>query len=121
MNPCIGYITCPHCGNESATVHREKKGKQALYYRCYDGPHGTCGTVQIRNPGGQKFINENMRPLDSEKIEEEATAAAGEVKAAARDVERVKQRKNDVSHVRPGGEGDTKKTGWLDALMGGEE
>jgi len=121
MNPCIGNITCPHCGNESATVHREAKGKKALYYRCYNGPAGDCGTAQVRGPGGQLFIEKNMRPLGPEKIEQEASAAAGEVKAAARDVERIKQRGDKMSQVRPGGTSDKKKSGWLDALIGDDD
>jgi len=121
MNPCIGNITCPHCGNEAATVHRESKGKRALYYRCYNGPFGDCGTAQMRGPGGQAFIEKNMVPLNPEKVEQEASAAAGAVKAAARDVERTKQRESEMSHNRPGGEGGKKKGGWLDALMGDDD
>lgn len=64
-NKIIGHITCPHCGNKSATVHAEKK-QQRLYYRCYTSEGGAqmqCGTVQIRGDAGQTFIKENMRPL----------------------------------------------------------
>ena len=66
-NPIVGHVTCPHCGNKAATVHRESRGKKSLYYRCYDGPSGECGTVQIRGPGGQKFLIENYRPLGGEE------------------------------------------------------
>lgn len=62
-NPIIGYVTCPHCGNKEATVHNEKNGRRAKYYRCYGGAYGDCGTLQIRGDGGQKWINENMRHL----------------------------------------------------------
>ena len=61
-NPAISLLTCPHCGNEEATVHRQKKGG-TLYYRCQSV--GYCGTVQIRGPGGQRFIEQNRRDLGS--------------------------------------------------------
>jgi uncharacterized Zn finger protein (UPF0148 family) len=68
----LGHITCPHCGNDKATVHKQAKGSRALYYRCYPEDSDPCGTVQIILKGGQKFINENMRPLN--KVEQKIAA-----------------------------------------------
>jgi hypothetical protein len=65
----LGNITCPHCGNENATVHKQARGKKRLYYRCYDGQIGDCGTVQIVLEGGQKWINKNIRKLNSDNAE----------------------------------------------------
>ena len=62
-NAIEGTITCPHCGNRDATVHREARGKRALYYRCYESAGSVamrCGTVQIRGPKGQEWIAANM-------------------------------------------------------------
>lgn len=74
----LGHITCPHCGNDKATVHRQAKGSRALYYRCYPENSDPCGTVQIILKGGQKFINENMRPLN--EVEQNIAAQeAGEI------------------------------------------
>ena len=68
----LGHVTCPHCGNSKATVHRQAKGSKALYYRCYESEHGDCGTVQIILAGGQKWIKNNMRPLN--KVEQQVVA-----------------------------------------------
>jgi len=84
----VGHVTCPFCGNDKATVHREARGKRALYFRCYDGPRGRCGTVQIRYEGGQAWILENMRPLDEQGRERQEVEAAGAARAEAREVER---------------------------------
>ena len=84
-NPIVGHVKCPHCGNPDATVHQEKKGKRSLYYRCYGGPKGDCGTVQIRYPGGQQWIKDNMRPLDLEQQDDAANEAAGEAAEEARE------------------------------------
>lgn len=64
----IGLITCPICGNESATVHEQKTGtkKGRRYYRCYESASSSvmrCGTIQCIGQTGQKFINLNMRPI----------------------------------------------------------
>lgn len=62
-NEIIGLITCPHCGNSSATVHAQKKGGK-LYYRCYASAgsmDSRCGTVQITGPAGQAWIKSNMK------------------------------------------------------------
>jgi len=62
MNPTLGYLRCPQCEKRGldtiATIHREKRGRRAYYYRCYedDGMTEICGTVQPRGPGGQLFI-----------------------------------------------------------------
>lgn len=63
-----GLITCPICGNDNATVHRQESGtkKGRLYYRCYESVNGyvmRCGTVQCIGPTGQTFINANLRPI----------------------------------------------------------
>ena len=64
----VGLITCAHCGNENATVHQQQTGvkKGRLYYRCYSVINGSvmlCGTIQCIGQSGQKYINENMRPI----------------------------------------------------------
>ncbi len=92
-NPIIGKITCPHCTNPEATVHREAKKRGALYYRCYGGPHGDCGTVQIRYEGGQKFIRENMRPLEPVEQDQVAEEAAADAKIEAEEAARETRRK----------------------------
>lgn len=64
-----GTITCPHCGNPEATVHRQAKGKRSLYYRCYTAQGGAemrCGTVQIHGPAGQAFIERNRHRPQAE-------------------------------------------------------
>lgn len=98
-NPTVGHVPCPFCG-ASAPVKRERKGR-ALYYRCYEGPHGSCGTIQCRGPGGQRWINANMTPLEPAEREAEADAAAetarGEQRAAARDVERQRERSGGIA------------------------
>jgi hypothetical protein len=71
----LGHVTCPHCGNDQATVHREAKGKRALYYRCYSAPGSIamrCGTVQIRGPQGQVWINANITTIASGQAENPA-------------------------------------------------
>lgn len=93
MNPSVGNVSCPHCSNPDATVHREKIGQRRLYYRCYGGPNGDCGTIQIRGPGGQLWIEKHLIPLGPIAVEKEAAEAAGEVKAAAREVERTVEKK----------------------------
>lgn len=65
-NPIIGKIKCPHCGNPGATVHKQNKAGNKLYYRCYQSEGGlspVCGTVQITGPKGQEWIKSNMQPL----------------------------------------------------------
>lgn len=69
----LGTVTCPHCGNREATVHREAKGKRALYYRCYESPGSVamrCGTVQIRGPHGQRWIEAHMHREQPEPANE---------------------------------------------------
>lgn len=77
----LGHVTCPHCGNTQATVHRQAKGSRALYYRCYGGASGDCGTVQIILAGGQGWIKANMRPLSEPEAKGHAEAAALDAKA----------------------------------------
>lgn len=81
----LGRVTCPHCGNPAATVHREARGKKALYYRCYGGEHGDCGTVQIRGAAGQKWLEKNIQPLEPERRAAAVEAAAVEAAAAQAD------------------------------------
>lgn len=64
----VGLITCPHCGNENATVHEQQTGtkKGRKYYRCYSEINGSqmnCGTIQCIGQRGQDWINQNMRPI----------------------------------------------------------
>jgi hypothetical protein len=64
----IGLITCPICGNENATVHKQESGtkKGRLYYRCYESINGStmrCGTIQCIGSTGQTFINSKLRPI----------------------------------------------------------
>lgn len=70
----IGLITCPICGNDSATVHQQKTGtkKGRLYFRCYQTVNGSamrCGTIQSIGPTGQDFIKANMRPIGQNEPE----------------------------------------------------
>jgi len=62
MNPVIGQISCPMCdavGRDTiATVHREKRGKHALYFRCCE-----CGTLQPRLEGGQEAMKQLLKPV----------------------------------------------------------
>ncbi len=67
----LGLITCPMCGNENATVHKQETGtkKGRLYFRCYETINGSamrCGTIQCIGPTGQTFINSNLRPIGQE-------------------------------------------------------
>ena len=69
----VGLITCAHCGNENATVHEQQTGtkKGRLYYRCYSEINGSvmlCGTIQCIGQSGQKYINDNMRPIGQQII-----------------------------------------------------
>ena len=64
----VGLVTCPHCGNENATVHQQQTGtkKGRFYYRCYSEINGNtmrCGTIQSIGQTGQDWINSNMRPI----------------------------------------------------------
>lgn len=64
----VGYITCPHCGNDQATVHKQAKGGK-FYYRCYASEGSVdarCGTVQITGPTGQSWIKSAMKPISTE-------------------------------------------------------
>lgn len=70
MNPVIGKITCPLCGNASATVHAQQNRGNKKYFRCYNGEHGDCGTIQCTGAGGQRFISLNMRAVKGEQLTE---------------------------------------------------
>jgi len=63
-NPPIGTLTCPHCGNQAASVHRMKKGSRLMYYKCYGGPQGDCGTVQLYGAHGQQWIRDHLEHAD---------------------------------------------------------
>ena len=115
-NPVIAKITCPHCGNDEATVHQENKKAGKKYYRCYGGPDGDCGTVQIRYEGGQKFINKNMRPLEPVEQDQEVEAAAEEAKAeAAEQVRKVRREKKPEPEPKP----ETKKPAGVGGIVKG--
>lgn len=93
MNPALGNIRCPFCGNESATVHREARGRRALYLRCYDGPRGECGTAQMRGPGGQAYIEEHARWFEPVEQDAAATEAATEAAEQTREAVRSERRR----------------------------
>lgn len=94
-NEVLALVTCPFCGNEQATVHREAKGLRALYFRCYSANVAqSCGTVQIRYESGQTWIKEHMRPLtvqEQDAVVEAAKHEAGEAQAEAARKERRKK------------------------------
>ena len=63
----LGTLTCPHCGNTDATIHRQGGKHSRLYYRCYVSQGSNdmrCGTVQILGPTGQKFIEKHLNKPD---------------------------------------------------------
>ncbi len=62
----IGRLTCPHCGNPEAVILRQQKGG-LLYYKCYGGPKGDCGTVQPYGPAGQAFIRVHLDDSPAER------------------------------------------------------
>jgi hypothetical protein len=81
MNDVIGKLNCPLCGNSGATVHAQKNRGNKKYFRCYDGEHGDCGTIQCTGSGGQRFIEKNMRPISPVElidVAEDAKQAAKE-------------------------------------------
>ena len=81
MNPTIAKITCPLCGNDDATVHRQKDRKRKLYFRCTGESFGDgCGTIQCTGTSGQVFITKNMRELNSIESEDAAIEAAEDAK-----------------------------------------
>jgi hypothetical protein len=100
----LGKITCPHCGSEDATVHEQASRSARLYYRCMDGPHGPCGTIQCTLPGGQKFIRDNMRPLNGVEIDAAHEAA---------EVAREEQTKAATTATR--------KKSFMDTLFGDDD
>lgn len=64
----VGEVTCPHCGN-TATVHKQRKAGQKLYYRCYSekgGAKAICGTVQITGPKGQEWLRQNTKFFETQ-------------------------------------------------------
>ncbi|AAD43545.1 protein P14 [Pseudoalteromonas phage PM2] len=82
MNPTIAKITCPLCGNDEATVHRQKDRKKKLYYRCTGATFADgCGTIQCTGASGQAFISKNMKPLNGVESEDAAIEAAEDAKA----------------------------------------
>lgn len=116
-NPVIGYVDCAHCG-ELLTVHREARGMRVMYYRCYgpDGMSMRCGTVQIRGPSGQVWIEENMRSgPDVGRVDREAAndeqwerRRSGLTRAASDGgMEKVKEkRRRGLLDLVPGGWND---------------
>lgn len=97
-NPSLGHITCPHCGNDQATVHRESRGRRPLYYRCYGGPHGDCGTIQARYEGGQKWIKDNARWFEGDAQDKAAQEAAEE--AAEETAEAIREQRRERAQER---------------------
>lgn len=86
----IGTVTCPHCGSDQATVHRQAKGKRSYYYRCYTARGGAemrCGTVQIHGPAGQAWIERNLH--------REQPEPANDPKAPAAEPEPAREPAND--------------------------
>lgn len=97
----LGHLKCPHCGNNDATVHQAAGRNKAFYYRCYDDVSGGCGTVQISLAAGQRFIKENLRPLNSVELSQAVEVVADDAKK-----EQVKAAKKLT-----GAENTSKKTG----------
>lgn len=63
----LGVMTCPHCGNQDATIHMHEKNIR-LYYRCYNGQGSNemiCGTVQIMGPKGQEYLKARLPRQDA--------------------------------------------------------
>lgn len=114
MNPVLGHIKCPHCENENATIHQEKKGKtKALYYRCEN-----CGTVQCRYKGGQDFIKKHGRFIesnDAQAKDEIAKQAAAVALAEAAEL-RHKVAKEKAKEVPPPEPASPKKKTLLDII-----
>ncbi|KAA1160621.1 hypothetical protein EU508_09195 [Pseudoalteromonas fuliginea] len=82
MNPTIAKIKCPLCGNDEATVHRQKDRKKKLYFRCTGESFADgCGTIQCTGLTGQEFISKNMKPLSGVESEDAAIEAAEDAKA----------------------------------------
>lgn len=93
QNPTLGHITCPMCGNPSATVHRAKGRNRRLYFRCYaDAGAMLCGTIQPQGPAGQQYIAEAVRWLAPNETEAAAQAAAEAASAATREAVREGRR-----------------------------
>lgn len=95
-NESLGHIDCPTCGASDATVHREKRGKRALYIRCYeaDGMTARCGTLQCRGPAGQSFVEKNARWHTPEGQDNAAAEAAEVERERATDNIRSERRKH---------------------------
>lgn len=119
MGVKIGTVDCPHCRDLGKTtvadVCQESRGRaKALYYRC-----GECGTVQIRLPGGQAWINKNMRPLDldaRQQASDDAAATAAEETREAAKKAAVKKRREAAVEPTP----VPVKPGVLEKLFGGD-
>jgi len=108
----LGHITCPHCQNPHATVHRQAAGKKVLYYRCYEGENGDCGTVQIILAGGQKWINSHMRSLDKEQLSVAVEDAGQLAKENQQKAATAKPKTNPIPETPP-----VKKMGLLDMFF----
>ena len=98
MNQILGHVTCPLCGNGSATVHQQKNRGNKKYFRCYNGEHGDCGTIQCTGAGGQRFISHNMQAIKSEQLTEvvedaKQTAKEESIKTATKDQRLVEKNK----------------------------
>ncbi len=108
----LGYVTCPHCGNESATVHAKARGKYCEYYRCYEGAGGAtpqCGTVQIHGPKGQEWIKRNIRPINAKPVQmPKGSVAANDPAPEPKGSEEQQQK-------------PAAKMGWLDNFLKGDD
>lgn len=87
MNPAIGSCGCPFC-SRAATVHRESRGKRALYFKC-----SGCGVIQPRLASGQEWMNLHTDFYTLEKAPEKIAAAVAEVAAEVREVQKAEVRK----------------------------
>lgn len=64
-NEAIGVVDCPICG-KAAPVFKRRDRVGRKYYNC-----GECGQNYCVKATAQAWLNENMRPLESEQPEPE--------------------------------------------------
>ncbi|WP_346840150.1 zinc ribbon domain-containing protein [Microbulbifer sp. SAOS-129_SWC] len=133
----IGLVTCPHCGNENATVHEQQTGTKRgrRYYRCYTEINGNkmrCGTSQIIGPDGQAWLAANMRPVPGAEPAPAAPVPAEDQRGFV--AEQQAEEGDPIGQPRPADPlrdgppisvepretrpiGQTGKKSWLDALF----
>lgn len=83
MKAVLGHLGCPICGAK-ATVHQAGGRSKKFYFRCYQDDEKGCGTIQPSRACGQKFITDNLRPLNPAEVEKAAEDAAKEVREIAK-------------------------------------